>query len=104
MGTITNDMSRLRDEIDALRLTRETFMQGLSDGVEHMLAVFHGIRTKVARTSRADRRAFVSDLQDKVANLRHVAAAELKGAHVAFFGSHASRKPAAGSKRSKGKR
>jgi hypothetical protein len=31
-----------------------------------------------------------------------VAAADLKGARMAFFGSHASRKPANGSRRSKG--
>jgi hypothetical protein len=126
VGMITNDMSRLRDEIGASRLARRTFMQkdvanalevlhksivGLRNGVEHMLAEFHGTRTKVMRTSRTDRRAFVADLQDKVvglrkevANLRHVAVADLKGAHTAFFGSHASGKPTAGSKRSKGKR
>ena len=123
---ITNDMSRLREEIGASRLARQTFMQkdvagaldglcksivGLRNGVEHMLAGFHGTRAKVMRRARTDRRAFVADLQDKVAglrkevaNLRHVADADLKGARTAFFGSRASRKPAAGSKRSKAKR
>ena len=111
MGTLTDDMSRLSGEIGALRSARHTLMEdlrdgfeSLRDGVEETLADIHGARMKMAKRTRADLGAFVSDLQDKVSNLRHVTAVDLAGAHTAFFGSHASRKPTAGSKRSRGKR
>ena len=104
MGTLTDDMTCLRNEIGALRTARHTFMEGLRDGVEDMLTGFRKTHAKMAKRTRADLGAFVSDLQDNVANLRHVTAVDLAGAHMAFFGSHASRKPTAGAKRSKGKR
>ena len=106
MGTRANDLSRLCGEIGALRVARHTFMEGLRDGVVEVLAGFRKTHAKMAKRTRADLRAFVSDLRGKVANLRQVAIAENEGAHTAWFGSHASRsrKSTAGSKRSKGKR
>jgi hypothetical protein len=103
MGTRANDLSRLCGEIGALRVARHTFMEGLRDGVVEVLAGFRKTHAKMAKRTRADLRAFVSDLRGKVANLRQVAIAENEGAHTAWFGSHASRKPMAGSKRSKSK-
>ena len=121
VGTITNDLSRLRGEIDASRMARSVFMktmrtalEGLQDSLGGMLRDFRTARAKMVRRTAADRRAFMSDVQDKVqglrkevADLRHMAAADLKGARVAFFGHPGARrvttarKPAGGSKKVK---
>ena len=121
MGTITKDMSRLHDEIGASRIARKACLdglrnavEGLRDGVENMLSDFHVIRTKTMKRAKAYRRAFVSDLQDKVLSLRNdvadfrrAAAADINGARAAFFGhagtrrAPSSRKPTAKKSRSR---
>ena len=114
MGTFTDDMASLRSEIGALRTARKTFMDenlrgaiaDLRDGVEEMLTGFRKTHAKIARKAETARQGFLSNLRDgvlglqeQVANFRHDAAAEMRSAHAAFFGSVTERRTKTGRRR-----
>jgi hypothetical protein len=116
VGTITNDMQRLRDEIGASRVVRKDFMKkdvantlnavhkalvGLRSGVEHTLAGFRASRRKMTKQTAKERGVFMADLQEKVlglrndvVNLRSMTVKDLAGARAAFFGTAAPRREA----------
>jgi len=79
MGRLTDDMTRLVDEIAALHAERESFVQAVKGKVREMLAGF--------RKAHADRRAFVSNLRGAVAAMRAEFADDILGAHDAWFRS-----------------
>ena len=100
MGVLTNDMSRLRDEILASRGAREALMRnlaqeasGLAKGVDRMLGEFHQSQARMAHKTHADCAQFlagvertVNGLKKTVTGLRADFAADLGGARQAWRG------------------
>jgi hypothetical protein len=93
MGRLTDDMTRLRGEITALRegrraLQRELFhaVGALKREVEADRASFREAHAEMARTSQNNRVMFVTDLSHQVAGLLHSVADDLKGARQAWRG------------------
>jgi len=73
MGNLTDDMTRLRGEVDALRGARGALIQGLTRGamdlttaVATMRADFTSAHAAMAKQSRAARGAFVASVIDEV--------------------------------------
>lgn len=69
MGNLTDDMTRLRGEVEAMRGARSVLMQDLARGasdltkvVAAMRADFASAHTEMARKSRGERKAFVADV------------------------------------------
>jgi methyl-accepting chemotaxis protein len=93
-------MTRLHDEIAALRDSREgfigaceAFVKGVRDDVSAMRADFRSAHAEMAQEARTGRQAFashvretVADLRQTVAGLRKESASDVIGAHEALFG------------------
>jgi len=106
MGNLTDDMTRLRNEIVALRGARGTLMQnlthgatGLAAGVTRMLGEFHQSNARMARKTHADCAQFlagvertVNGLKKTVAGLQAKFAADLRGGREAWRGGRAARR------------
>jgi len=101
MGVLTDDMTRLSGEIAQLHGSLEAFVGDLKTGVVAMKADFRKAHRQMAKKTGAERAAFVSDLVKKVAGLRSEFAADIAGAHQAWFGS---RRATAGGGRAAGRR
>ena len=93
MGNLTGDMRRLRNEISVLRGSRESLIKELArvakdrrNVVAGMRAGFRNAHAEMARNSRAERVAFLSDLKKVVFGMRKEFADDLAGAHKAWFG------------------
>ena len=76
MGNLTDDMTRLRGEVDALRSDREALMQDLTRGagdltttVAAMRADFTSAHAAMAKQTRGEREAFVAAVIDEVSSL-----------------------------------
>ena len=76
MGNLTDDMTRLRGEVDALRSERGVMMQGLACGakelattVSAMQADFAVARIAMAKQTRGEREAFVAKVTAEVNSL-----------------------------------
>ena len=114
MGAMTDDMKRLRGEVEALRVARGALMQDLAlgttrrrDAVSMMQAGFrktHGEMARnakaerrafskthgeMARNAKAERRAFITGQKRAVAHLREEFANDLAGAARAWLGARA---------------
>jgi hypothetical protein len=94
MGMMTDDMKRLRGEVETLRKERGALLKDLAletkrrrDGVATMQAHFHKIHGNMAKNTQAERRAYISGQKKAVAHLRKVFATDLAGASRAWFGS-----------------
>jgi hypothetical protein len=113
MGVLTNDMTRLNGEINAARKVRGTLrenlaqvkrnltrqMKALQKSVAGMQAGFRKAHREMADSTAEERAAFVADLTGTVAGLCTEVAADLAGAHRAFFGrSPAQRTPRPGAR------
>ena len=92
MGNITNDMTRLRGEIDALRGARGALMQELARGARDLATMVSAIRadfdaahTAMARKTARERVSYVSKIEKQVGRMRKENAADLKGARRAWF-------------------
>jgi len=85
MGILTGDMTRLCDEISALRGAREAFIKDLARGAKEMQAGFRNARREMARKTKAERLAFVSGLKKKVSGMRKEFAADIAGARQAWL-------------------
>jgi len=109
MGALTDDMTRLRGEVDAWRSARGDFIQNLKSSVAAMRADFSNARGEMADALRSALGDFAQDLKSSVASIRSEMAADLAGAHRVWFGSFApraektSQKRKSGSKGKKGK-
>ena len=73
MGNLTDDMTRLRGEVDALRSDRGALMQALSRGVKDLASSVLGLRADfgaahaaMAKKARNSRAAFVSAMSGEV--------------------------------------
>jgi hypothetical protein len=86
MGRLTDEMTRLRDEIVALRKARKGFVRDLTHNVGTMKANFRKAHQEMARKTRAERRAGVAHLKKTVGAMRHAFAADLVGARRAWAG------------------
>ena len=86
MGRLTEDATRLRQEIDAMREARLGFIHGLRDTVSDMRAHFRTAQTEMAKRAAAERAAFVTTVRRTVAGLRQELAADIVGARSAWLG------------------
>lgn len=93
MGTLTDDMTRLRGEINAMREGRHAMQRELAQDIATLKrdvadsqAAFRKAFAGMSKSSRKKRAAFVSDLSHQVANLLHAVADDLKGARQAWRG------------------
>jgi len=91
MPALVNHMIQLRDGILALRNEREDFLTNLQlesgnrrSAVANLLSGFSSSLHVMARRSRAERAAFLSNLQQAVAALRRGVRADLGGGRLAF--------------------
>jgi hypothetical protein len=87
-------MTRLCEEIVALRRGRQAYVQDLARGVAGMKATFRQAHTEMAQKDRRSRAASLSDLKATVAGLRQAFALDLQGAHRAWFGPSAAERRA----------
>ena len=69
MGILTDDMTRLRDEIVTLRGARNAFTTDTAHTVSQMRARFREAQADMASKTKAERTAFVAGLQAKVGEL-----------------------------------
>jgi len=93
MGNLTDDMTRLRGEVDALRNARGALMRELAIGakslastVSAMQADFSTAHATMARKTGKARASYLSRLRKQVGRMRKENAADLAGASRAWFG------------------
>jgi len=103
MGTLTDDMARLHNEIGMLHGARTAFLAEIGRGaaviqrrVSTMLTNFQDAHAEMGKQARTERMAFVggvkksvNGLKVAVAGLRRGFAADIQGAHRAWFGKGA---------------
>lgn len=113
MGTLAEDMVRLRGEIKVLRRERDAFVRDLRTAVpkilagyrsahaqsaertaaerrasvSEMLAGYRKAHAQMAQQTAAERRAFVSEMRKGVAGVLKEIAADLVGFRQAWYGS-----------------
>ncbi len=93
MGNLTDDMTRLRGEVDALRSDRGALMQDLARGakdlastVSTMQADFAAAHATMARKTGKARVTYVARIKRQVGRMRKENAADLAGASQVWFG------------------
>ena len=93
MGNLTDDMTRLRGEVDALRSDRGALMQELAHGakdlastVSAMQAEFAAAHKAMAKKTGKARATFVARLSKQVGRMRKENASDLAGAARAWAG------------------
>ena len=93
MGNLTDDMTRLRGEVDAMRSDRGALMQNLALGakelafmVSAMQADFAAAHAAMARKTRRERVSYVTKIKKQVGRMRKENASDLAGAARAWFG------------------
>jgi len=70
MGPLTNDMARLRDDIDTLHNSREAFINDLKHDVAETQSNFRNARAEMARKLVGDLTTFVSGLKADVSDMQ----------------------------------
>ena len=93
MGNLTNDMTRLRGEVDALRGARGTLAQDLARGsrdlastVSAMMVDFAAAHAAMARKTGKERASHIDRINKQVGRMRRENAADLAGAARVWFG------------------
>ncbi|MBU1185014.1 MAG: hypothetical protein KJ663_07530 [Proteobacteria bacterium] len=93
MGNLTDDMTRLRGEVDALRSDRGALMQDLARGakdlassVSAMQSGFSAAHATMAKKTGRARATYVSRIKRQVGRMRKENAADLAGASQVWFG------------------
>ena len=86
MGVLTEDLTRLRNEILALRSSRQRETDDRRVDVSRMLADSSKALSAVARATKADRLACISDLRGTVADILSGVRTDLGGARQAWLG------------------
>ena len=94
MGMLTEDMTRLRNEILALRSSRQGLIQDLvretkdrRADVSRMLASTSEALSAVARATKADRLGSIADLKSAVADILSGVSTDLCGIRQAWLAS-----------------
>ncbi len=92
MGNLTDDMTRLRGEINTLRSNRGALMFdlaqnviGIKSSVASLLSDFSRSHADMAATSKKQRFAFVTDVKEKVAGMKDEMQTDLAGARKAWY-------------------
>ena len=93
MGNLTDDMTRLRGEVDGLRAARVVLMQDLAQSAKNlanevsaMRADFAGAHAAMAKKEKKIRLVFVSGVKKRVGRMRREYASDLAGARRAWCG------------------
>ena len=93
MGNLTDDMTRLRGEIDALRNDRGALMQALARGAKDLAATVSAMKgdfavahATMARKTGKARASYVAGIKKQVGRMRKENAADLAGASRSWFG------------------
>ena len=103
MDRLTNDMTRLRTEIENLRAARVSLMKDVQNSavrnrnaVKEMKKEFRTQHARMAKRSKSERLAFLSGVSRQVsairkdmARLRDAFRADILGGHRAWIGSEA---------------
>jgi len=94
MGRLTEDMTRLVEEINTERSERGRLVRDIKrstsemkHAVSNMTARFHTAHTQMAREQRQSLHTFATTLRNTVGGLRTAFASDLAGARAAFFGA-----------------
>ena len=93
MGNLTDDMTRLRGEVDALRSDRGALMQDLARGAKDLASTvstmqvdFAAAHATMARKTGKARVTYVARIKRQVGRMRKENAADLAGASQVWFG------------------
>ena len=93
MGNLTDDMTRLRGEVDALRGDRGALMQDLARGsrdlaatVSAMMVDFAAAHAAMARKTGRERTSYIAKINKQVGRMRRENASDLAGAARAWSG------------------
>ena len=93
MGKLTDDMTRLRGDVDTLRGERGALMQELARGardlastVSAMQSDFAAAHATMARKTGKARTSYVARIKRQVGRMRKENAADLAGASQVWFG------------------
>ena len=91
MRNLTNDMTRLRGEIDTLRNDRRALKRALSRSAKELASTVSAMRdgfnadhTAMAKQSRGERESFVAQMGRDVSNMLKETADDLLGARLAW--------------------
>jgi hypothetical protein len=94
MGNLTDDMTRLRGEVDALRGARGALMQELAHGakdlastVSAMQSDFAAAHATMAKKTGKARASYVARIKRQVGRMRKENASDLAGASKVWFGT-----------------
>ena len=93
MGNLSDDMTRLRGVVDAMRSDRKTLMHDLARGakdlastVSAMQADFAAAHATMARKTGKARTSYVSRIKKQVGRMRKENTADHAGASQVWFG------------------
>ena len=84
MGNLTNDMTRLRGEIETLRNAQSVWIQNLAAKVSAMRAAFVVAHRAMAKKTKMDLNAYLSGIKKRVSGMRKENRADLAGARFAW--------------------
>lgn len=84
MGVLTEDLTRLRNEIMAMRKARQRGTEDRRADVSRMLSNFSKGLGALVRKAKADRLGSISDLKRTVTNLLREVRTDLSGARQAW--------------------
>ncbi len=94
MGFLTEAMSELRCQVEALRRDRQALRTGLQQqdrerqkAVAEMCTQFSAVRVGMARRSARERKAFLDDLRGMVRRQRDQVRADVAGARRVWGGA-----------------
>jgi hypothetical protein len=93
MGNLTDDMTRLRGEVDTLRSDRGALMQELARGAKDLASSvsamqfgFAAAHATMARKTGKARTSYVARIKRQVGRMRKENATDLAGASKVWFG------------------
>jgi len=86
MGNLTDDMTRLRGEVDALRSDRVAQLRDRVATVKTFLSDFTADHTAMAKKTAKARATYVAKVKRQVGRMRKENAADLAGASKVWFG------------------
>ncbi len=91
MGNLTNDMTRLRMDVDALRNARNVMMRDLARGADGLTATVSAMRAgfaaahqAMAKKAKMDLNTYLSGMKKRIGGMRKENAADLAGARLAW--------------------
>ena len=86
MGNLTDDMTRLRGEVDALRSDRGAQLRDRVATVKTLLSDFTAYHIAMAKKTGRARATYVAKIKRQIGRMRKENAADLAGASHAWFG------------------